>query len=242
VIHDIGPGVGTLSLSRDELFSKINMSEKEYDNAPVWKFEEIALLEIDEFMTSLTDDEYTELCRTVKVPKVVHMWACKNGKCAKFGTFIDARKYPDIDTGSSGFVVVINPHDFDENNPMMASVTTIATNAVVVRCLFRDRYVEHLTKHQERIIRRTGQLSASEPRIIRIAWDAPTPRYTYDRKQREEAERRKVCQHEVHGFLRHLRSGKTVWVRGHMRGDPNVERKTIYQFTGSRKGKKNEHP
>lgn len=39
----------------------------------------------------------------------------------------------------------------------------------------------------------------------------------------------KMPEHQVRGHYRRYTSGKIVWVSGHKRGDPNVERKTIYK-------------
>jgi hypothetical protein len=36
-------------------------------------------------------------------------------------------------------------------------------------------------------------------------------------------------EHDVRGHERHYKSGKVVWVAGHKRGDPNVQRRTIYR-------------
>lgn len=40
----------------------------------------------------------------------------------------------------------------------------------------------------------------------------------------------KMPEHDVRGHERRLKSGKTVWVSGHKRGDPNVERRTTYRI------------
>ena len=39
----------------------------------------------------------------------------------------------------------------------------------------------------------------------------------------------KMPEHEVRGHYRKYRSGKTVWIEGHKRGSPDVERKTNYK-------------
>jgi hypothetical protein len=56
------------------------------------------------------------------------------------------------------------------------------------------------------------------PTIIRAATD----RYRHDAAARPSGPpSRTVCLHEVRGFVRHLPSGKTTWVRPHRRGDPD---------------------
>lgn len=39
----------------------------------------------------------------------------------------------------------------------------------------------------------------------------------------------KMPEHDVRGHDRHYKSGKVVWIEGHKRGDPSVQRKTIYR-------------
>jgi len=40
----------------------------------------------------------------------------------------------------------------------------------------------------------------------------------------------KMPEHDVRGHERRLKSGRIVWVTGHKRGDPNVERRTTYRI------------
>ncbi len=216
--------------------------------APTWVFEPSALEEIGKFIDSMSPEESMGILRSVDPPRYVmfelRVPGTRGGLTGIFGRTRDIRgpNYvaPPADEGKarSPFSLVWYdlPDSAKADRDGLDNATAIVIEAICVRTLFKDRFIERLTKHQERALRRYGQLSDTK-RIISVAWDAPTPTYieALDRLTRPPEpthDRGPVCRHDVRGHARHMRSGKVVWVTAHQRGDPNVPRKTITRITG----------
>lgn len=200
--------------------------------APAWRFDPDALIEIGRFSSSITDTEYEAMEKVALAgqPPVIVSLMADRGNAFQCLTFPHKGNFHAITSERATKLLPLESID---------KLCNVACTSVVIRFHFKSRYIEKLTKHQQRILRRTGSLPVTEPRIISIAWDAPTPRYVpgTGATAQEEHSDRKVCWHEVHGHPRHLRSGRTVWVRAHSRGSKDIERKTTYNFTRSRRSK-----
>jgi hypothetical protein len=208
------------------------------DAIPHWVFTEQAWLEITKFEASLSDEEYDDLIAAVNPPTFVLVETKMAGFIMK-GVFGQEEKFPNarsVDGVKRRFSIMWLMDVSTMPDEVMYAATGLLVDLVCVRTLFRDRFVEKLTKHQERNLRRYGMVS-DKKRIITVAWDAPTPTYVeaLDRLTAPQAStiaRGAVCQHEVRGHPRKLRSGTITWVSAHRRGDPNVERKTTTRIVG----------
>jgi hypothetical protein len=221
----------------DDLMEDFEMSEKQVAKAlasmPYWNFTSAASVEIMEFFDSVPNEERQVIIANVKCPRfcAITVNVEDRGKMFPFNYLIgDARNEKD----PRRFRAYLQKDPTgDLLGDALKEIGEIALFCFLGRCLFKSRYIEKLTKHQERSLRRYGAVPSSETRFITIAWDAPTPKYTYEKRKAREEAKRKVCLHEVAGHPRRLRSGKTVWVRCHHRGDANVPRKTVHIFKGS---------
>ena len=223
-------GTITEIIDPSDIESKFGVTDQQIDRSPIWIFEYQASEEIAHFMQGISDEEFAAILKQVSPPDLIRI------------TLVGPSSHPSkvdvilIKSKENGdYIVVIRQTYLSEFS--VRTATQLAIQCLIIRCFFKQRYVEVLTKHQQRALRRHGQISSDSPRIINVAWDAPTPKVIYEQHIREAAEREAArrCLHEVHGHPRHLRSGKTVWVRGHQRGDPNIERKTIINHTGSKR-------
>lgn len=205
-----------------------------HDQAPTWMFDQVAVEEIIAFALTLPKNELDDIEANVPTPPVVNIELRFEGITIIFTVF-DSKQHPQIENPPARFGTMYKgPIAFQEEEFKTASAVGI--NCLIIRCMFKNRYVEKLTKHQERILKRGGSLSATDRRIISVAWDAPTPTYldALEELTRPEPQHtgRQMPLHDVKSFTRRYRSGKVVQVAAHKRGRADVPRKTIIKHHG----------